>query len=122
SAGIQLQEVLHLPISTCLALIPPPSLISDTAPTLIRTWPRRSYMFGSAAVLQPKGRILYTMLPVSSASTHGRSPLISFENRDARIVNPNTDHCFVLHGANEFRNVGSPRTALVQCNQVYISN
>ncbi|KAF8121582.1 hypothetical protein EV363DRAFT_1276284 [Boletus edulis] len=77
----------------------------------------QSYMFGSAAVLQPKGRILYTMLPVSSASTHGCSPLILLENRDARIVNPSTDHCFVLHG-----NVGSPRTALVQCNHVYISN
>ncbi|KAF8121611.1 hypothetical protein EV363DRAFT_1405744 [Boletus edulis] len=104
SAGIQLQKVLHS--STRLALTPPPSTP--------RSVHGRLYDI-------PKGRISYTLLPVSFVSTHGCSPLISLENGDARIVNPSTAH-FVLHGTDAFRNVGSPRTAFVQCNQVYISN
>ncbi|KAF8444139.1 hypothetical protein L210DRAFT_3112563 [Boletus edulis BED1] len=112
SAGIQLQKVLHS--STRLALTPPPSTPRSVHGRLIT-------LFGSAAVPQPKGRISYTLLPVSFVSTHGCSPLISLENGDARIVNPSTAH-FVLHGTDAFRNVGSPRTAFVQCNQVYVSN
>ncbi|KAF8129601.1 hypothetical protein EV363DRAFT_1417695, partial [Boletus edulis] len=112
SAGIQLQKVLHS--STCLALTPPPSTPRSVHGRLIT-------LFGSAAVPQPKGRISYTLLLVSFLSTHGCSPLISLENGDARIINPSTAH-FVLHGTDAFRNVGSPRTAFIQCNQVYISN